>query len=463
MRLDRAPRAARIALSVGAIAATTGLVYALDSVAPVVSLGSLYLLAIVPIALLFGLAYAVVTSIASMLVFNVLFLPPLYTLTLADGQNWVALAIYVVIAIVVSELATRVRRRAAEAEQRSREEAFLAGLATRFLQGTSVSHGLPELERQLRDVLEVDAARIELGPQRDPPPGESPYELRAAGRGHIGTLYLREGAMPRLAVRKRVLPGLASLLAVAVDREQLGHDALEAEALRRSDTIKTAVLRAVSHDLQSPLTAILASVETLRHATLDLPPGDRAALLETISSEANRLERLVRDLLDLSRLEAGAAEPNRELWTIDELVAQALDGVGPGSERVEVSIPADLPPVEADAVQIGRALANLIENALKFSEPTDPVSVRASATRRDVILRVVDRGPGLAEGAGERLFEPFVRADEAGRGGSGLGLAIAKGFVEANGGRVWADTRPGQGSSFAIALQAAELPATLPG
>ena len=169
----------------------------------------------------------------------------------------------------------------------------------------------------------------------------------------------------------------------------------------------------------------------------------------------------MRDLLDLSRLQAGAAEPVRELWTVDELVAQALHDLGEGSERVRVQVPDDLPPVRVDAAQIRRALANLLENATKFSLPGNPVTVRASSTRRDVVIRVVDTGAGFDPEEQERIFEPFYRASSEGVGGSGLGLAITRGFVEANGGRVWAESQPGQGSAFGIAFEAAELPATV--
>ena len=452
--------AVELGISVLAIAAVTGVVYGLESVAPVVSLGALYLFAVVPIAIFFGLWFAVAASIGSMLTFNFLFLPPLYTFTLADSQNWVALAIYLVTAIVVSELTARARKRAMEAEQREREEALLAELATTFLEGSDVEGELDRVADRVRDVLGVETARIVLGPQRDPPRGESPYELHARG-ARVGTLYLTEGPQPNLAARKRLLPALASLLGVASERQQLSREALEAEALRRSDTIKTAVLRAVSHDFQSPLTAILTAAETLRAPGLELEEADKDNMLDTILTEARRLERLVRDLLDLSRLQAGAAEPSPELWTVDELVAQALGDLGSGSEVVRVQIPDDLPPVHVDASQVRRALANLLENALKVSSPGDTVTVRANATRRDVVIRVVDTGPGLAPEEQERVFEPFYRVSNTAGRGSGLGLAIARGFVEANDGRVWAESSPGQGSAFGMAFEAAAAPAAV--
>src|SRR5439155_263513 len=222
-----------LAASAVAVAAATGLIFGLRPVAPVLSLGVLYLLAVLPVAVVWGLPYAIAVSVASMLTLNWFFLPPRHTLALRDSENWVVLGVYLVTGVVVSGLAAASRRRAAEAEQRERE---------------------------------------------------------------------------------------AAVLAVAGERERLGRKALEAEALRRSDAIKTAILRAVSHDLRSPLTAIMASVDGLESTSLELNDDDRRELLAAIGEEARRLDRLVGNLLDLSRLEVGWAAPRRELWTLDALV-----------------------------------------------------------------------------------------------------------------------------------------------
>jgi two-component system sensor histidine kinase KdpD len=260
-------------------------------------------------------------------------------------------------------------------------------------------------------------------------------------------------------VRNRFLPALAALLAVAIEREALEREALEAETLRRSDLVKTALLRAVSHDLRSPLTGIRTAVGALRSQTLDLSDADRRELLETIDVDSERLTRLVGDLLDLSRLEAGAAAPEPELWSLDDVVRAAVDAVG-AAGRVYVS--GESPVVQVDATQLQRVLANLIENAVKFSPDTGVVNVRITATRKEAIVRVVDQGPGIPETDLERVFEPFYRRADDERAGAGLGLAIARGFAEANSGRLWAESRPGQGATFALALPVAEVPAELP-
>ncbi len=159
-------------------------------------------------------------------------------------------------------------------------------------------------------------------------------------------------------------------------------------------------------------------------------------------------------MLDLSRLQAGAAEPVLELWTVDQLIAQALDQV-PEVDRIETSVPDDVPVVLVDAIQVERALVNLLENAIKFSPPESLISLRVTSTRSDVVIRVVDLGPGVPEEEFERVFEPFHRVGGSAARGAGLGLAIARGFVEANAGRVWVESVSGQGTSFAIALPVA--------
>ena len=449
----RRRHAAALAGSVIAVALTTLAVELLKLVAPVLSLGVLYVFPVLAVAIGFGIAYSVVVSVASMLAFNWFFLPPVGTFTLSDSRNWVALAVYLATAIVVSSLTARSRSRAIEAERRAGETAVVADLATALLGGTLIAEELERLAERSARVLGGTRARIELGPPSPPPAGESPLELTAGGR-HVGTLYVDERADISLAARRRFLPALASLLAVAIDRERLAEQALETETLRRSDTTKTAVLQAVSHDFRTPLTAIRTAVEGLRNPALELSQEDRAGLLETIQVEAERLTRLVSNLLDLSRLQANAAEPAAELWTVDSLLAQALTGLDERGHEVQVLLPKDLPPVRIDPVHAQRILVNLLENAIRHSPPGEPVTVRGNCTRQEVIVRVIDRGPGIPAADLERIFEPFTTGDTGGGNGAraGLGLAIARGFAQANGGRLWAESQPAQGASFALAL-----------
>jgi two-component system sensor histidine kinase KdpD len=440
-----------------AVAVVTAAIALFKPYVPVLSLGVLYVFAVLPIAVMWGLALAIPVSVASMLAFEWFYLPPVHTFSLANSSDWFALAVYLGTAVVVSELAARSRRRAAAAEQRERESALLAELATELLRGRGLDEELPEIAARVANVLGVDAAEIELGAPRRPPAGQSPYPLEVGDRA-VGTIYAPEGADLNAPARRRFLPALAALLAVAFDRDRLEREALEAETLRRSDLVKTALLRAVSHDLRSPLTGIRTAIGALRNPTLQLTEVDRGELLETIEVDSDRLNKLVGDLLDLSRLEAGSAAPAPELWSLDDLVREAVEAL---SARDRVEITGESPLVEVDGTQVQRVLANLIDNALKFSPPAAHVVVRITATRKEAIVRVVDQGPGLAEPELERVFEPFYRHGDDGRAGAGLGLAIARGFAAANGGRVWAESRPGQGTTFALALPVVQVPVEL--
>ena len=410
----------------GAVVVVSALIAVLEPHVPVLSLGVLYVFAVLPVAVLWGTPLALAVSVASMLAFNWFFLPPKHTFQLSDGANWLALAVYCVTAVVVGFLAARARRRSADAEQRRREATVLADAAADLLRGTPQERALEKIAEPVAAALGVDALRIVPGPQ-DPADGERAYPLR-----DVATVLVDSELEVDDAVAARLLPALGALFAVQ-------KDALEAEALRRSDTLKTALLRSVSHDLRSPLTAILASAGALANADLTLDDADRAELTHAIRHEAERLDRVVGDLLDLSRLEAGAVEAHRELWSADELVAQALDG----SDRVHVQLDETAPPVRVDGPQVERALANLIGNALKFSPPGSPVTVRVESGATELRIHVVDQGPGIRAEDRDGLFRPFHSG--------GLGLAIARGFAEVNGGAVWAQDDP-TGGHFVLAL-----------
>ena len=451
-----------VAAGVLTVAAVTGAVAIFENFVPVLSLGVLYVFAVLPVAVLWGVPYGVGVALASMLAFNFLFLPPVHSFTLADGRNWFALAVYVTTAIVVGGLASSARRRRDDAEQREREAALLADIAAELLRGAPLDGDLGSIASRAAGVMGVSSARIVLEQPEAAHGDEAPYPMSVNGKV-VGTLYVPQREEPALGVRRRLLPALASLLAVARERERLSRDAFETEALRRSDAIKTAVIQAVSHDLRTPLATIEQALDGLESGTLVLSDDDRRELLDTIRIEHARLKRFVENLLDLSRLQAGAARSAPELWTGEELVAQALEELGIDAERVRVDGRAELPPVSVDALQVQRVLVNLLENALSVSSSGETVHVRVSATRKELLIRVTDRGPGVPDEEQERIFEPFHRiAGRSGQRGAGLGLTIARGFTEANGGRLWVESRSGQGASFVLALPAVELPVEVP-
>jgi len=276
--------------------------------------------------------------------------------------------------------------------------------------------------------------------------------LIVAGAGGTLAELARARAAEAERGREDAARALEEAAALAAERDRMREEAIEAEAVRRSDELKTSLLRSVSHDLRTPLTAIIAA-----GAALDSPSvtaAERRELSDAVVEEGQRLSRLVENLLDVSRLESGKAEPHREPVELGDVLAAARESIGPYGDQVRLSLDDDLPPLRADPTQLERAFANLLENAVVHGEG-QPVLVRSRLVGPRLVVRVVDQGPGIPENLRERIFEPFYRAPGAASGGgSGLGLAIARGFIEANGGEVEVESLPGQGSSFVVTFGA---------
>jgi two-component system, OmpR family, sensor histidine kinase KdpD len=469
--------------ALAAVALCTLIIYPLKHVAPVVSLSVVYLPAVLVVSLTWGGWLGAATSVVSALAFNFFHLPPTGEFTISDSSNWVALVAFIVVAVISSSVAEVTRARARDAEARRVEADLAAELAELLLRGRTLAEDLPTAAARLSSALGLKSAAIEMraveGDERT-----VCFALREGTR-RLGTLLVGadspEDSLRRL--QERVVPSLESLLSAALEREELLGGVVETAALRRADVVKTALLRAVSHDLRSPLTAISAAGEAL--ASPALSGEERAELAAVIQEEALRLSRLVDNLLDLSRLEAGAAEPRREWTSVEDLIRSALRELAATDDEFRLSIDRDLPLVWIDAAQMERAFVNVLENARRHSGG-HPVSVRARAVRRlaraplqeveadgragppsespeqgdRLIVRVVDRGPGIPPAQLERVFEPFYRARTSGgaQRGSGLGLAIARGFTEANAGALRAESLPGQGATFVFELPLERAP-----
>jgi two-component system sensor histidine kinase KdpD len=438
-----------VLLAVALVTVETLALYALERVASPVSLGVVYLLGVLLISIGWGAALGIATSIASAGAFNFFHIPPTGRFTIADAENWVALGVFLVVAVAASSLAEAARRRAQEAEQRGREADLAAELARVLLGAPDLPAALGPAAQRIVQAFGLASCRLVLEALGD---DERSVALPLMqGERRLGSLLIPRSAREdvRAALTERVRPALEALVAAALEREYLVREVVETRALRRSDEVKTAVLRAVSHDLRSPLTAIVASAAALASPALD--DDERRELSEAITSESARLSRLVDKLLELSRLQAGAAEPRRDWCSIDEVLREAIASVGAPPDRVKLMVDRDLPFILADAGQLERAFANLLENALRYSDG-QTVSVRARVSGGRLLVRVVDRGPGIPPADQERIFEPFFRGEGGRTAGSGLGLAIVKGFVEANGGQVRVESLPGQGTSFVVAL-----------
>ena len=448
---------------VTAVAAATGLVALLDRIAPISGLGVVYLLAVLAIAIRRGQLGALGTAALSVLALNFFFIEPRHRLTIGDSENVASLIVFGIVAVVVGRLAGQARARAAQAEERAREAAIrereaeaVAAAASSVLEGVEVGAQLRNIERSLAGAAGASRARLELTSVPTAAADEIP--VRLGTKRTSGWLYFsRDGGWsePQLV---RLGQALGRLVDVVLERDRLAAQAAAADATRRADVAKTAVLHAISHDLRSPLTAISTAVGGL--AGGDLGPDDRDELLAVLETETARLSGLVDDLLDVSRIQAGAVNPRSDWCDLGEAVAAAASQVraNGSAHPVELALPADLPLVRADQAQLERVFANLIDNSVRHSPPGAPVRVAGAATPDRVTIKVIDRGRGVPVSERGRIFEPFTHGKGSGRG-SGLGLAIARGFVEANGGRITVQSGITEETSFAVSFPVVVQPA----
>ncbi len=446
-----------IAVSVLSVAAATAAIYPLKSLAPVVSLSVVYLPAVLFVSAYWGLPLGLATSLLSAAAFNLFHLPPTGRFTIADSRNWVALGAFVLAAAAISTVAELARSRALEADRRRAEADLAAAIARDLLGGSETESALASAARRVAAALGIASVSIELGAVEGDRRRQVLALSGADGR-QIATLLVprRLSAETEQRLHASVVPALGALVAIALRRDALQAEAVETAALRRSDDVKTALLRTVSHDLRTPVTAILAAGHAL--GSDSLTAGERAELSAAVIEEGEQLAGLVDKLLDLSRLQAGRADPRRDWVSLEDVVHAAREGLSESGSDVRLMIDPDVPPVRADAAHLERAFANLLENAVRYSRGL-PVSVHIRRNGPRVVVRVVDQGPGIGAAERDRIFEPFYRGSGSGDAGagSGLGLSIAKGFVEANGGTIAVESLPGQGSSFVVSLPI-ELP-----
>ncbi|APE24400.1 sensor histidine kinase KdpD [Streptomyces venezuelae] len=427
----------------------------------------LFLALTVAAALLGGFLPALASAAVGSLLLNWFFTPPIHRLTVADPKNIVAIAVFLGVAMSVASVVDLAARRTHQAARLRAESEVLSYLAGSVLRGETSLDALLErvretfsmesvalLERQ--DEVEPWTRAASVGPHPAVRPEDADVDMPVGD--HLA-LALSGRVLP--AEDRRVLGAFAAQAAVVLDRQRLVGEAEEARKLAEGNKIRTSLLAAVSHDLRTPLAGIKASVSSLRSDDVEWSEQDRAELLEGIEAGADRLDHLVGNLLDMSRLQTGTVMPLIRTVDLDEVVPMALGGVPDGS--AELDIPETLPMVEVDKGLLERAVANIVENAVKYSPDGVPVAVAASTLGDRVELRVVDRGPGVPDEAKDGIFEPFQRFGDAPRGsGVGLGLAVARGFVEAMGGTLGAEDTPGGGLTMVLTLKASRTGAPAP-
>lgn len=413
-------------------------------------------------ALLGGLWPALASAMAGSLLLNWYFTPPVRTLTVADPKNILAILVFVGVAVSVASVVDLAARRTHQAARLRAESEILSFLAGSVLRGET---SLDELLQRVRETFGMESVALleresdvapwtcvgYAGPRPCATPDEADVDVPV---GDHMALALSGRVLP--AEDRRVLAAFAAQAAVTVDRRRLRQEADRAKQLAEGNRIRTALLAAVSHDLRTPLAGIKAAVTSLRSADVAWSEADEAELLEAVEEGADRLDHLVGNLLDMSRLQTGTVTPIIRETDLDEVIPMALGGVP--EDSVDLDIPESLPMVDVDRGLLERSVANVVENAVKYAPPGERVLVAASAMADRVEVRVVDRGPGVPDEAKPRIFEPFQRYGDTPRGngvGLGLGLAVARGFAEAIGGSLHAEDTPGGGLTMVLALPTA--------
>ncbi len=458
-----------------------------------------YLFGIVLVSLRWGLAPSLFAAVLSVLSFDFFFIPPYNTFAVADLRHFVTFAVMFLVAAVISGLTKRVRDQADAARDRELRTASLYSLS-RALSAAKTRHEILSAgTKQIHDVFGGRATALLPVPGRQlMPSAEEPWtyvldekELavaewvweqgKPAGHGtdtlpSAQALYLPlEGSAGRLGVlgfladsavglsqynERQQLEAFLGQMSAALDRVRLAVQAQDAQLRVEAEQLRNSLLSSVSHDLRTPLAVITGTATAL---TSDkLPPAERRDLAETIVQEAGRLNRLVRNLLDMTRVEAGALHIQKEWQPVEEVVGSALAATETvlGERPVEVDLPRDL-VAAFDAVLIQQVLINLLENAAKYAGPASPIKISAKGTKHAVEIIVSDRGPGVPPGDELQIFEKFYRAEKGKGGGVGLGLTICRGIVTAHGGRIWAHNREGGGASFHFTLPLEGSPPTL--
>ncbi|WP_330241076.1 sensor histidine kinase [Streptomyces sp. NBC_00525] len=420
----------------------------------------LFLFMTVGAALIGGLLPALASAAAGSLLLNYWFTPPTHTLTVQDPENFVAIVIFFAVAVAVASVVDLAARRTHQAARLRAEAEILSFLAGSVLRGETT---LPALLDRVRETFGMGSvALLERRSDVDPWTCAGSVGPAPAARPEDADVDMPVGDHMALALTGRVLPAedrrvlgaFAAQAAVVLERERLVDEAEEARRLAEGNRIRTALLAAVSHDLRTPLAAIKAAVSSLRSDDVAWSEDDEAELLEGIEDGADRLDHLVGNLLDMSRLQTGTVTPLIREIDLDEVVPMALGGVP--EDSVDLDIPETLPMVAVDPGLLERAVANIVENAVKYSPDGDRVTVAASAHGDRVELRVADRGRGVPDEGKERIFEPFQRYGDAPRGaGVGLGLAVARGFAESMGGTLDAEDTPGGGLTMVLTVKAA--------
>jgi len=479
------------------IALATAVAWAMYPYFSPANLIMMYLMAVIVIAIRLGRGPSVLASIVSVATFDFFFVPPYLSFAVSDIQYVLTFAIMLIVALVISNLAVRIREQAEVARDRERRTAVLYAMSRDLATHRGTAMLAQVAAKHLREVFDGQVAlfladaekrvRLQRGEQlffdldpkesgvaqwvfdhneragsgTDTLPGASALYLPLVGStGPIGVVAVRPKDTGLLLDPEQLhlLESLINQVALAIERTRLSDEAQQAHVRVETERMRNAILSSVSHDLRTPLATITGAASSLLDERSPLKASDRLELSQSIYREANRLDRLLKNLLDMMRIEAGAVHLNKEWHPLDEIVGAALSRLEERLKNVAVrtTFPPDLPMVQIDGVLMEQVVINLMENAAKYAPAGTVIEVSASAGNKEAVVEVADRGQGIPVGEEVRIFDKFYRAKPAREGGVGLGLTICRGIIEAHGGRIWAENRTGGGAVFRFAIPLSE-------
>jgi two-component system, OmpR family, sensor histidine kinase KdpD len=425
-----------------------------------------YIVVVLLAAVTYGLGPAILASFLAFLAYNFFFVIPLHTLSVGNQQDVIRLAVFLGVAVLTSSIAARSRARAEEARYRARIQETLYTLSQAISAEVDLRTMLAMIADQVTKLLPVEGCMIVAYDHAQSPmtassgivgsEGTALVKPLQVGSRTLGVLRVWTAQVSFHAQDHRLLLALAQQAALAIERTRLVYDATRMEVVAESDRMKSTLLHSISHDLRTPLVAIRGAVGNLLDGDVTWTPEAEHALLHTIDVESERLNRLVRNLLDMSRIEAGVFLPHTEPALLEDVLGPVLERLRTTLARHEivVNLPDDLPFVPMAVMQIDQVLTNLLENAARYAPQGTTITISAARVADSVQVDIADEGPGVPAAERDYIFEKFYRlsAPETSSGGTGLGLAIAKYIIEAHHGRIWTHPAPGGGAVFSFTL-----------